>query len=207
MSYKSLANRRAVLRAPRPGPHLFIRKETPAARWEAVEAEEAGHGPGASLAIGQLIAKPSGGVTKRPLRIFFVAALAGIGHASLQGQARIRDGEAMIAPRMAGLTWSHSVSSALVTVTKSLPRNTPAIPGTRKIRAARGEASGGASPDSPCSPDSPLLSLAHGRSPLLCCLSVLFRSLKRSRSRIALSPVGFALGWRSEEAYANSLRD
>src|SRR5262249_57221315 len=44
----------------------------------------------------------------------------------------------MIAPRIAGLSCCHS-PSALVTVTKSEPQNTPVPPGTSNRRAASGE--------------------------------------------------------------------
>src|SRR5258708_6492496 len=44
----------------------------------------------------------------------------------------------MMAPRIAGLICCHSVSD-FVTVMKSLPRNTPATPGTPNSRSARGD--------------------------------------------------------------------
>src|SRR5260370_31926152 len=44
----------------------------------------------------------------------------------------------MMAPRIAGLICCHSVSD-FVTVMKSLPRNTPATPGTPNNRSARGD--------------------------------------------------------------------
>ena len=46
----------------------------------------------------------------------------------------------MIAPRMPGLMCAQSASSALVTVTKSGPKNTPATPPAAKMRRASGEA-------------------------------------------------------------------
>src|SRR5690606_35548120 len=45
----------------------------------------------------------------------------------------------MIAPRMAGLICCHSTSSALVTVTKSLPKKTPVTPPAAKMRRASGD--------------------------------------------------------------------
>ena len=39
--------------------------------------------------------------------------------------------------------WSHWVASSLVTVTKSVPKNTPVTPATENIRSASGEAVGG----------------------------------------------------------------
>src|SRR6056297_1795738 len=45
----------------------------------------------------------------------------------------------MIAPRMPGLIWSHSAVSALVTVTKSVPKNTAVTPSTAKTRRASGD--------------------------------------------------------------------
>jgi hypothetical protein len=47
----------------------------------------------------------------------------------------------MIAPRMAGFMWSHSAPSALVTVTKSVPKNTPVTLSTAKMRLASGDLS------------------------------------------------------------------
>src|SRR3546814_13032003 len=45
----------------------------------------------------------------------------------------------MMAPRMAGLRRYHSLSASLVTVTKSLPKNTAATPSTSNRRSASGD--------------------------------------------------------------------
>ena len=45
----------------------------------------------------------------------------------------------MIAPRMAGLICCHSAASALVTVTKSVPKKTPVTPSAAKMRLAKGD--------------------------------------------------------------------
>src|SRR5216684_4774393 len=50
----------------------------------------------------------------------------------------------MMTPSTAGLSWYHSADSSLLTVTKSVPRNTPVTPGTVNNRPARGERSAAA---------------------------------------------------------------